>query len=310
MSEIGIASEMAVALFGDGAQELIAKFEPGGSDLAAAKKERKKRALTAGLSAVGASAGAAGLALGGHNLTRSYKVARAGQKAGGRLKAVKAAVGKEKLATGLIPLEVAGLGGEIMATKILHGDAKKKVKKSYKEELARQGINSLMSAADPRLRPLTKEARKKLERRKKVSKSVDIEFSGEISKMDTDKRQVFGWASVTKVDGQDVHDRQDDYIALEEVEKSAYHYVQNSRKGGDMHQRSLDGGVLQKSDMIESFVVTPEKLEKMGLDPDSLPHGWWTGFKVNDDDLWGMVKEGKRVGFSIHGRGVRTPMEE
>jgi hypothetical protein len=140
------------------------------------------------------------------------------------------------------------------------------------------------------------------------SEQFDIEWGGELSKMDTDKRQVFGWASITKLNGEDVIDKQGDYIALDEIEKSAYHYVHNSRKGGDMHQR--DGEVpLHKSDMIESFVVTPEKLQKMGLDPNSLPHGWWVGYQVNDEDLWQSVKEGKRVGFSIHGKGVRTPLE-
>jgi hypothetical protein len=43
----------------------------------------------------------------------------------------------------------------------------------------------------------------------------------------------------------------------------------------------------------------------MGLAEDALPHGWWVGFKVNDDVQWDMVKTGERAGFSIHGSGKR-----
>lgn len=132
------------------------------------------------------------------------------------------------------------------------------------------------------------------------------EFDGEIKKSDSDKRQVFGWCSLSKVDGVDVVDRQGDYVPIDEMEKSAYHYVVNSRKGGDMHQRVGDQP-LHTSDLIESFVVTPEKLEAMGLEPDAVPHGWWVGFKVNDEQQWENVKKGDRVHFSIHGKGRREP---
>jgi len=132
----------------------------------------------------------------------------------------------------------------------------------------------------------------------------DMEWSAEISKVDEDKRQVFGWASLTSVDGQPVVDRQGDYIPLDEIEKAAYHYVLSSRKGGDMHARDGEGPK-HTADLIESFLVTPEKLKHMGLAEDALPHGWWIGMKVQDDDQWEMVKKQERTGFSIHGKGSR-----
>lgn len=133
----------------------------------------------------------------------------------------------------------------------------------------------------------------------------DLVWSGSVSKVDSDKRQVFGWCSLTKVNGEDVVDRQGDYIPLDEVEKSAYNYVIHSRKGGDMHKRNGEEP-LHTSDLIESFVVTPEKLESLGLEPDAVPHGWWVGFKVNDDNQWEAVKKGDRAHFSIHGKGRRV----
>jgi hypothetical protein len=140
----------------------------------------------------------------------------------------------------------------------------------------------------------------------KIKKSV--EWSGEISKVVDEKQQVFGWCSVSKIDGEDVIDRQGDFVPVDEMENSAYDYVLHSRKGGDMHARDGEHPI-HKSDMIESFVVTPEKLAKMGLPEDALPHGWWVGFKVNDRDLWEEVKTGKKTHFSVHGKGTRVPLE-
>jgi hypothetical protein len=133
----------------------------------------------------------------------------------------------------------------------------------------------------------------------------EITWTAEISKRDDEKRQVFGFALVTHIDGEEVIDLQGDYTPLDEIEKAAYTYVIESRKGGDMHTRDGDQP-LHTSDLVESFVVTPEKLEKMGLAPDAMPHGWWVGFKVNDDKQWDMVKSGERSGFSIHGSGRRV----
>lgn len=144
----------------------------------------------------------------------------------------------------------------------------------------------------------------------KAAQPTEVTWQGLISKIDPERRQVFGWASVSRINGEEVVDLQGDVVPIDEIEKSAYQYVLESRKGGDMHKRvsKFSGDQpLHTADMIESFVVTPEKLEKMGLAADALPHGWWVGYKVNDDKQWEMVKSGERAGFSIHGSGTRTP---
>ena len=146
---------------------------------------------------------------------------------------------------------------------------------------------------------------------KKISKNsdvFDVTWTGTISKVNKEKRQVFGWASVTHVDGQPVVDRQLDFMPLDELENAAYQYVIESRTGGDMHRRvskAADAPV-HVSDMIESFVVTPEKLVGMGLPGDAINPGWWVGYKINNDEQWELVKAGKRTGFSVHGAGKRT----
>jgi hypothetical protein len=140
----------------------------------------------------------------------------------------------------------------------------------------------------------------------------EIVWNGEFSKFDDDKRLAFGWASVVSLDGQPVLDKQGDLIDPDEIEKAAYQYMLVSRKGGEMHKRRTgpDGQdePVHVADIVESFVVTPEKIEKMGL-PEDMPQGWWVGYKVHDDEAWRKVKNGEYKGFSIHGRGRRTPTE-
>ena len=136
-----------------------------------------------------------------------------------------------------------------------------------------------------------------------------VTWAGEFSKFDEDKRQVFGWASVVEVDGRPVIDRQGDWITPDEIEKAAYKYVQDSRKGGHQHRRTDDDQPFHASNMIESIVFTPEKIAKMGL-PDDFPVGWWVGYQVHDEETWEKVKKGDVTGFSIHGRGKRRAVAE
>ena len=84
--------------------------------------DQNQRRLTAGLSAVGAGAGAAGLGYAGYKVGQEATKLPRSLGVGRRL--VRAA-GKEKFGAALVPLEVAGLAGEVMSTKILHGDTKR-----------------------------------------------------------------------------------------------------------------------------------------------------------------------------------------
>jgi len=332
-----VTREVAEILFGDGGDALISKANPTQSDVATkgGMSDRKKRGLTAALSGVGATAGAAGLGLAAKETYHGYKEAKHGKVAHAvapAAKPLRAAFKSKKLASALIPLEVAGLGGELMATKILHGDTKhgapKKVSKSDTTQAASEIVSQtgpfpskgkLTRAVitNPKIQKKGVETTKKTGGMLKklpgkmqtvnenLSKSTEVTWEGEFAKVDADKQQVFGWASVIEVNGEPVVDLQGDRISADEMEKAAYTYVVKSRKGGDMHLRD-NWEPIQKSDMIESFIVTDEKREAMGL-PDSVPTGWWVGFQVQDPTLWTDIKEGRRTGFSIHGHGRRTP---
>ena len=125
----------------------------------------------------------------------------------------------------------------------------------------------------------------------------------EVIKFDNDQKLVFGWANIIKdADGETYIDTQGDFIDdIAELEKSAYDYVLHSRNGAEMHVNQNVARV------VESFVVTPDKLEALGLvaKSDVIPAGWWIGFKVDDDSVWGKIKDGSYTGFSVHGKGQR-----
>lgn len=112
-----------------------------------------------------------------------------------------------------------------------------------------------------------------------------------------DQRLVFGWANVA-----DVVDSHGDIIPADVLEKAAYNFNLNFRDAGQMHT----GGSVGR--LVESFMVTPEKLAAMGLASDALPIGLWVGFKIDDADVWEKVKAGDYPMFSIQGRAVRTPV--
>lgn len=121
-----------------------------------------------------------------------------------------------------------------------------------------------------------------------------------IAKVDSDRRLVFGWASVAiRTDGSIVKDGEGDVIAPHDLEDALYNFNLYFR---DMNERHRG---MAKGRLVESFAVTPEKLEKMGLAPDALPVGAWVGFRVDDDAAWEKVKDGTYQMFSIEGTADR-----
>lgn len=131
------------------------------------------------------------------------------------------------------------------------------------------------------------------------------DFNAAIQKVDEERRTIFGYAYVAKkVDGTQVTDHSGDEVDPANLEEVAYDYVLNSREGDEMHTESVTAHI------IESFVITPEKLEKMGLAPDALPSGWWVGFYIDSEAVWKKVKDGTLKMFSIGGTGTREEIAE
>lgn len=142
---------------------------------------------------------------------------------------------------------------------------------------------------------------------------ADKEWLVGISKIDDEKRLVFGWALVSHDWVQDeitkaysleqVEDYQGDIIDVEDLEDMAYKFAKLYREGGEMHQR---GGT---AIMVESVVFTLEKQAALGIPEGSMPVGWWIGFEVLDEAAWEMVKDGTYTDFSIEGTGYREEVK-
>ncbi|MDR3344801.1 MAG: XkdF-like putative serine protease domain-containing protein [Oscillospiraceae bacterium] len=102
----------------------------------------------------------------------------------------------------------------------------------------------------------------------RMAKTADMKF--EVRKADNEKQQAFGWASVSQTaDGETLEDLQGDTIAPDELEQSAYRFVEFERKAGERHE-TVGCGVL-----IESCVFTKDKTEAMGIPEGTVPVGWW-----------------------------------
>ena len=134
-----------------------------------------------------------------------------------------------------------------------------------------------------------------------VEKTRPVDLPIKIARSEEDKQYVFGWANVSMRDGELVVDSHNDTIDLSELENAAYEFALhfNDAAVGEMHKGDAKGK------LIESFVVTPEKLRKMGVSEDAIQLGWWVGMYIEDKDLFAKVKDGEYLALSIQGQAVR-----
>lgn len=132
----------------------------------------------------------------------------------------------------------------------------------------------------------------------KAAEADDLQRYG-IVKTDDSQRLVFGWASVSKDrTGLLIEDHHKDIIEPDVLEKAAYDFVLYGGGANEMHRGPMKGQI------IESFMVTPEKLHAMGLESKSAPQAaWWVGVKL-EQDAYAKVKSGLYKMFSIKGQSA------
>lgn len=133
-----------------------------------------------------------------------------------------------------------------------------------------------------------------------------------ISKIDEDKRLVFGFFSINKIGDALVEDRQGDLLDTETLEKAAYDFVLNARVAGEEHIRKGVGR------LVESVMLSYEKqatiakcLQDQGIAAtlNLGCEGWFGGFFIDDDSVWANIKKGNYPAFSIGGTGQRVDEE-
>lgn len=144
-----------------------------------------------------------------------------------------------------------------------------------------------------------------------ISKSNDLH----VTKVDKEKRMVFGFFSINKVGEDLVEDRQQDLIETHELEKAAYDFVLNARIAGEGHFRKGVGS------LVESMMFTYDKQEAilktltdMGIKDATFSlgiEGWWGGFQITDDEVLDKIEKGEYPMFSVGGKAKqRVEMED
>lgn len=127
----------------------------------------------------------------------------------------------------------------------------------------------------------------------------------QVCKTDDAAQIVFGWASVAiRKDGEAVTDWQGDILDPAELEHAAYNFVLDFREANEQHAGPAVGH------LVESLVVTKEKLAALGLSEEALPLGWWVGFHLPDAALFAKVAGGEYRMFSIEGTANREEVAE
>lgn len=125
-----------------------------------------------------------------------------------------------------------------------------------------------------------------------VSKALQIP----ISKVDNYQHKVAGVVlSPNEVD------LQGDICTPEEIEKASDGYMIRSQTVGNRHEGVAGAVVVQNYIAPVDFMLGNQPVKK---------DAWVMVVKINDPVIWNDVLEGKITGFSIGGKGVRTPMEE
>lgn len=132
-----------------------------------------------------------------------------------------------------------------------------------------------------------------------------LQLVGKVEAVNKAAKQVFGFANVSvKRDGEPMVDLQADEIPADVLEKAAYDFVLWFRECGEMHE-----GECAKGALIESVMITPEKLTAWGLAEDAVAPRWWVGFQL-DAETFKKVATGKYRMFSIQGRATSEEVDE
>lgn len=124
----------------------------------------------------------------------------------------------------------------------------------------------------------------------------------ELKEIDTEKRILMGAALVPNKQIYRRNAMNDEYyifFSKDTVRKASELFLIRSNQNNATyeHDKKLDG-----MSVVESWIIEDEKHDKSVKYGFSLPVGtWMISMKVNNDNVWKDVKEGKVKGFSIEG---------
>lgn len=124
----------------------------------------------------------------------------------------------------------------------------------------------------------------------------------ELKKIDEEKRILMGAALVPNKQIYRVNEKKEEYyiyFSEQTVRKASELFLMRANQNNATyeHKDKLEG-----LSVVESWIIEDKKSDKSRLHGFDLPVGtWMISMKVNNDEVWNDVKEGKVKGFSIEG---------
>jgi hypothetical protein len=112
---------------------------------------------------------------------------------------------------------------------------------------------------------------------------------------------VFGYAIVSKVNGEDYYDHHGDHIPEDSMLKASVDFMMTDRIAGDMHQRDEKGEVVKSGQILFAFPMTQEIADS--LDIVVKQTGLLVAMKPSPEVLK-KFESGEYTGFSIGGRRI------
>lgn len=133
-----------------------------------------------------------------------------------------------------------------------------------------------------------------------MSDPFDLTLDIEFSKRSDELRLVGGFAYVSKRDGKEMVDLQGDSIPTSVLREAVHEFMKTRRDMGIMHIVGPDGKPVAAGEVVE-MAVFGDGFSPPGMEEGT--EGLWVVAKVNDQEVWNLVKSGLLRGFSIGGKG-------
>lgn len=136
-------------------------------------------------------------------------------------------------------------------------------------------------------------------------------FKAKVTSVDKQHGLVFGWAMISKVDGEDYYDLHGDNIEEDEIIKCTLDYMLHSRLAGDMHVRQVkeikgeDGTIthveatVPAGKIVYGFPLTTDIAKSFGIETKKT--GFLIAMKPDSEEVLGKFASGEYTGFSIGG---------
>jgi len=124
----------------------------------------------------------------------------------------------------------------------------------------------------------------------------------ELKEVDKEKKILMGAALIPNKQIYRRNDKNEEYyiyFSEDTVRKASELFLMRSNQNNATyeHEKKLNG-----MSVVESWIIEDEKLDKSVKHGFKLPKGtWMISMKVNNEDVWKDVKDGKVKGFSIEG---------